>query len=157
MIDVPNRHEPNTKYVVTAPYCHWIQERNITVIALLSYATQNTHSTRSNVQKAIREAPLEETLHQRILEQECYTKLVEIIYTAITELSGAEDPPVSHETEVDKINGMIKFMWEKGVKPGCKTLTGETILRLCNSRTRYRNNELSKRHCKHKNASRQIH
>ena len=39
MIDAPNRHEPNTKYVVTAPYCHWIQERNITVIALLSYVS----------------------------------------------------------------------------------------------------------------------
>ena len=77
------------------------------------------------MQKAIKEAPSEETLHQRILEQECYTKLVEIILTAITELSGAEDPSVSHEAQVDKINGMIEFMWEKGVKSGCKTLTGK--------------------------------
>ena len=37
MIDAPNRHKPNAKYVVTAPYCHWIQERNITVLALLLY------------------------------------------------------------------------------------------------------------------------
>ena len=24
MIDIPNRQEPNAKYVVTAPFCHWI-------------------------------------------------------------------------------------------------------------------------------------
>ena len=24
MIDAPNRWEPNTKYVITAPFCHWI-------------------------------------------------------------------------------------------------------------------------------------
>ena len=38
MIDAPNWHEPDTKYIVTAPYCHWIWETNITVLALLSYA-----------------------------------------------------------------------------------------------------------------------
>ena len=127
MIDAPNRHKLNAKYVVAAPYCHWIRERNITVLALLSYAIRNAHSTRGNVQKTIKEAPLEETLCQRIAEQECYTKLVEIILTAITDLSEAEDPSVSHEVKVDKISGLIKFMWEKGVKPGCKTLTGETV------------------------------
>ena len=44
MIDAPNRWEPDAKYVVTAPFCDWIQERNITVSALLSYATRTTHS-----------------------------------------------------------------------------------------------------------------
>ena len=127
VIDTPNRHEPDAKYVVTAPYCHWIRERNITVLALLSYTVHNAHITRGNVQKAIKEAPTEETLHQRIAEQECYTELVEIILTAITDLSEAEELSVSHEGKVDKINGMIKFMWEKGVKLGCKTLTGETV------------------------------
>ena len=38
MIDAPNRREPDATYIVTAPYCHWIQERNITVLALLLYA-----------------------------------------------------------------------------------------------------------------------
>ena len=28
---------------------------------------------------------------------------------------------------VEKINRMIEFMWDKGVKPGCKTLTRETV------------------------------
>ena len=36
VINAPNRLEPDTKYVVTAPYCHWIQERSITVFALHS-------------------------------------------------------------------------------------------------------------------------
>ena len=126
MIDAPNRHEPDTKYIVTAPYCHLIQDRNITVLALLSYAIHNAHLTRGNVQKAIKEAPTEETLCQRITEQECYTELVEIILTAITDLSEAE-LSVSHKDKIEKINGMIEFMWEKGVKPGCKTLTGETV------------------------------
>ena len=32
--------ETGTKYVVIVSNCHWIWERNITVIALLTYATQ---------------------------------------------------------------------------------------------------------------------
>ena len=127
MIDTPNRCEPDAKYIVTAPYCHWIRERNITVFALLSYTIQNTHSTRGNVQKAIKEAPSEEMLQQRIMEQECYTKLVEIILTAITDLLEAGDLSVSHEVKVEKINGMIEFMQDKGVRPGCKKLTKETV------------------------------
>ena len=62
MIDAPNRCEPNAKFVLTAPFCHWIQERNITVLSLLSHTIQNAHSTRSNVQKAIKEATSEEML-----------------------------------------------------------------------------------------------
>ena len=49
MIDAPNRREPDAKYVITVPYCHWIRERNITVLALLSYAICKGHSTRDNV------------------------------------------------------------------------------------------------------------
>ena len=127
VINAHNRLKPDTKYIVTAPYCHWIRERNITVLALLSYAVCNTHLTRGNVQKAIKESPTEETLVQRIAEQECYTDLMKIILTAITDLSEAEELSVSHKDKIDKINGMIKFMREKGVKPGCKTLTGETV------------------------------
>ena len=61
------------------------------------------------------------------LEQECYTELVEIILAAITELSDACDLSKEHETHIEKINRMIKFMHDKGVKPGCKTLTKETV------------------------------
>ena len=62
MIDAPNRHEPDIKFIVTAPFCHWIRERNITVLALLLYATRTTHTTRGNVQKAIKEVHSEEML-----------------------------------------------------------------------------------------------
>ena len=127
MIDTPNRRKPDAKFVITAPFCYWIWERNITVLALLSYTTQNTHSTRGNVQKAIKDAPSEETLQQRIAEQECYTELVEIILTAITDLSDTGDLSVSHEEKVEKINGMIEFMQDKGMRPGCKTLTTEPV------------------------------
>ena len=126
MIDAPNRWQPNAKYVVTAPFCHWIQERSITVSALLSYAIRITHSARSNIQKAIKNAPSEEALQKKIAEQECYTELVEIILGAITDLSDVCDLNKNHETYIEKINGMIDFMRKRGVKPGCKTLTRET-------------------------------
>ena len=53
--------------------------------------------------------------------------MVEIIITAITDLSNTADLSISHEEKVEKTNGMIKFMWDKGVRPGCKTLTKETV------------------------------
>ena len=62
VIDAPSRWEPNAKYVITAPLCHWIRERSITVSALLSYAIRITHSARSNLQKVIKTAPSEEVL-----------------------------------------------------------------------------------------------
>ena len=127
MIDAPNRHEPDAKFIVTAPFCHWIWERNITVLALLLYTIQNAHSTRSNVQKAIKEATSEEMLRQKIAEQKCYTELVDIILTAITDLSEVEDLSASHEAKVERISGMIEFMQDKGVRAGCKTLTKETV------------------------------
>ena len=94
--------------------------------ALLSYAIRITHTARSSVQRAIRDAPSEEALQKKITEQECYTELVEIILGAITDLSDACDVAKEHGTYIEKINGMIEFMCEKGVKPGCKTLTRET-------------------------------
>ena len=96
------------------------------MLALLSYATRTTHTTRGNIQKAIKEAHSEEILQQRITRQECNTELVEIILAAIADLSDACDLSTSHEEKLEKINGMIEFMWDKGVKPGCKTLTRET-------------------------------
>ena len=128
VINTPNRWESDAKYVVTAPFCHWIRERSITISALLSYAITITHSARSNVHKAIKNAPLEEVLHKKIAEQECYTELVDIILSTITDLSDICNLSKNHETYVEKINGMIDFMHKRGVKPGCKTLTRETKL-----------------------------
>ena len=62
MIDAPIRQEPDANYIITAPCCHWIRERNITVSVLLSYTIRIAHTARGNVQKAIRDAPLEEIL-----------------------------------------------------------------------------------------------
>ena len=62
VIDAHNRWEPDAKFVVTATFCHWIRERSITVLALLLYATRTTHTTRGNIQKAIKEAHSEEIL-----------------------------------------------------------------------------------------------
>ena len=92
---------------------------------LLSYAIRITHTARGDIQKAIKDAPLEEMLQKKIAEQECYTELVEIILATITDLSDACDLSKEHKTHVKKSNGMIEFMCEKGVKPGCKTLTRE--------------------------------
>ena len=93
---------------------------------LLSYTIRITHTARSNVQKAIKNAPSEEALQKKIAKQECYTELVEIILGMITDLSDVYDLNKDHKTYVEKINSMIDFMHERGVKPGCKTLTRET-------------------------------
>ena len=93
---------------------------------LLSYTIRITHSATSNVQKPIKNAPSEEILHKKIAEQECYTELVDIILSMITDLSDVCDLNKNHETYIEKINGMIDFMRKRGVKPGCKTLTRET-------------------------------
>ena len=127
VINTPNRLEPNTKYVVTAPYCHWIQKRSITVLALLSYAICKTHLTRGIVKTANKDAHTEGALCQRIAEQECYTELVQTITTAITDISEAENPSVGYENKIDKINGEIEFIGEKRVKPSCKILSGDTV------------------------------
>ena len=91
MIDARNRWEPDTKYVITAPFCHWIRERNITVSVLLSYAIRITHLARGNIQKAIKDAPSKEMLQKKIAKQECYTELEEIILATITDLSDTCD------------------------------------------------------------------
>ena len=44
----------------------------------------------------------------------------------ISDLSDVCDLNKDHETYVEKIIGMIHFMHERGIKPGCKTLTRET-------------------------------
>ena len=52
--------------------------------------------------------------------------MVEIILGVITDQSDACDVTKEQETYIERINGMIEFMHERGVKPGCKTLTRET-------------------------------
>ena len=54
--------------------------------------------------------------------------MVDIILGTITDLSDVCDLSKNHETYVEKINSMINFMHERGIKPGCKTLTRETKL-----------------------------
>ena len=127
VINTPNRLEPDTKYIVTAPYYHWIWERSITVLALLLYAICNAHLTRGIVKTAIKDVHTEEALCQRIAEQECYTEPVQTITTAITDISEAENPSVGYENKIDEINGVIKFIREKRVKPSCKILSGDTV------------------------------
>ena len=127
VINTPNRLELDSKYVITAPYCHWTWERSITVLSLLSYAIRNAHLTRGIVKTAIKDVHTEEALCQRIAEQECYTKLVQTITTAITDISEAENPSVGYKNKIDKINGVIKFIREKRVKPSCKILSGDTV------------------------------
>ena len=53
--------------------------------------------------------------------------MVEIILAAITDLSDACDLSKGHKVHVENFNKLIKFMRDKGVKPGCKTLTRETV------------------------------
>ena len=113
VINEPNRLEPDTKYIITAPYCHWIQERSITVHALLSYVICNSHLTRGIVKTVFKDADTEEALCQKIGEQECYTELVQTITTAITDISEAENPLVGYENKIHEINGVIKFIREK--------------------------------------------
>ena len=93
----------------------------------IAYAIRNIHLTRSIVKTAIKEAPTEEALCQRIAEQECFTKLVQTIITAITDVLEAENPSVGYKGKIDKINGVIEFIREKGMKPSCKILSGETV------------------------------
>ena len=101
------------------------RKRSITVSALLSYAIRITHSARSNVQKAIKNAPSEEVLQKKITEQESYTELVDIILGVITDLSDVCDLNKNDKTYIEKIKSMINFMRERGIKPGCKTRTRE--------------------------------
>ena len=67
VIDTPNSWEPNAKYVVTAPFCHWIQERNITVRALLSYAIRITHTQPEAAYKKPSETHLRKNHYRRKL------------------------------------------------------------------------------------------
>ena len=61
-IDTPARLEADAKYVIPVSSCHRIQERNVTVIALLMCATWNAQITRNNLKTVVREAPTEEVL-----------------------------------------------------------------------------------------------
>ena len=77
---------------------------------LLSYTIRITHSARTNLQKAIKNAPTEEGLQKKVAEQECYTELVDIILGTITDLSAVCNLSKNHETYVEKINSMINFI-----------------------------------------------
>ena len=97
------------------------------MLALLLYEICKTHLTRGIVKTAIKDAHTEEVLHQRIAEQDCYTKLVQTITTAITDISETENPSVGYKNKIDEINGVIEFIREKRVKPSRKILSGDTV------------------------------
>ena len=76
------RLETDAKYVTTVSSCHWIRERSVTVIALLTYATWNAQITQNHLKTAVREAPTKEVLHLKFVEHGCYIELVETIIKA---------------------------------------------------------------------------
>ena len=126
-INASSRREADTKYIVTVSNCHWIWERNITVLALLAYATRNIQVTRNYVKSAIKEAPTEEVLCTKIAEQKCYTELVETILKGVTDVSQAENPSTKTQENVDVINVVVEFIREKHIKPSCKKLSDDTL------------------------------
>ena len=91
-INPPAGQEASAKYIVTVSNCHWIRERNITVIALLTYATQRAQVAGNNLKIAIKEAPTEEVLHVKVAEQGCYVDLVELSSKKSQKLYGLGEP-----------------------------------------------------------------
>ena len=63
----------------------------------------------------------------KITEHECYTELVETIIKAVTDISQAGNPSTKYQENIDTINGVVKFIREKHIKPSCKLLSDETI------------------------------
>ena len=73
MIDTPAGQEADAKYIVTVANCHWIYKRNITVVALLAYATQRAQVAGNNLKLAIKEAPIDlETWFYVFMDQKTY-------------------------------------------------------------------------------------
>ena len=66
-------------------------------------------------------------LCQKIAEHECYTELVETIIKAVMDVSQAENPSTKTQENVDTINGVVRFIREKHIKPSCKLLSDKTI------------------------------
>ena len=116
-INAPARFEADAKYIVTVSNCHWIWEINITVLALLTYVTQNVQVNWNYVKSTIKEAPTEEVLCTKIAEHECYTELVETILKGVTDVSQAENPSTKTQENNDAINVVVKFIRGKHIKP----------------------------------------
>ena len=66
-------------------------------------------------------------LCQKITEHECYTELVETIIKAVTDVSQAKNPSTKTQENVDTINGVVRFIREKHIKPSWKLLSDKTI------------------------------
>ena len=113
-IDTPARLEADAKYVVTVSNCHWIHERNVTVVALLAYANQRAQVARNNLKTAIKEAPTAET---KISEHRCYINLVEMILKGIMDISNSKNPTVSTREQIDLINIVVEFIRNKYIRP----------------------------------------
>ena len=113
-IDTPARLEADAKYVVTVCNCHWICERNATVVALLTYATQRAQVARNNLKTVIKESPTDETKNA---EHECYIKSVENIFKGITDISNSENPTVNTREQIDTMNIVVEFIRTKHKRP----------------------------------------
>ena len=113
-IDTPARLEADAKFVVTVSNCCWIRERNVTVVALLTYANQRAQVARNNLKTAIKEAPTEET---KIADHRCYINLVETILKGITDISNSENPTVSSRGQINLINIVVEFIRTKHIRP----------------------------------------
>ena len=113
-IDTPARPETDAKYVVTVSNCHWIHERNVTVVAILAYTTQRAQEARNNLKAVIKEAPTEET---KITEHKCYINFVETIFQGIMDISNLENPTVSTREQINTINIVVEFIRTKHIRP----------------------------------------
>ena len=56
-IDTSARLEADAEYIVTVSNCHWIHERNVTVVTLLAYATQRAQVARNNLKQSLKKHP----------------------------------------------------------------------------------------------------
>ena len=75
-VDPLTGREVSVKYIVTVAQCHWICERNFTVIALLAYATERAQVTGNNFDvKYEGHQNCSKTLCMHILRVFCYHQM----------------------------------------------------------------------------------
>ena len=99
------------------------------MIALLAHTTQRVQTAGNNLKSAIKEAPTEEVLHVKIAEQGCYLDLVEVILEKITDILSLENPPAITNEQINVINTVVEFIRVKHIKPSCKKLPEDKIMK----------------------------
>ena len=113
--------EFQAKFVALVAASHIIKTRDITVITLLAFATQNANSAIKTIRNTIRDAPTEEMLRPKILNYRLYVDLIQTIITLIKCLA-EQETSVKADDEVTEINTRIEFMNNSYVFPKCKQL-----------------------------------